>query len=235
MSLAEARDACREDQKKAHAGIDPRSTDSRKSNSYISCVEDYVNLVQIRKKGARHAECKRLLLSYCTDWHQLPVATIRQQQLEHLLIEIRDKPHGKRNKPRPYLSTKLWATWRPFFMWCAKRNLVKLSPMLHVDKPLGRCQATCASLVQRKSAADTAIKQLWSVANQLEASQDEQEKLEGKYLKLMVLLGKRMSALVNMKWEHIEDWFGRHPKPRHERNIYTASLCPRWRGVSSST
>ena len=59
----------------------------------------------------------------------------------------------------------------------------------------------------RGSAADDAIKRLWSAADKLSGT-------EGKYLKTVLLTGKRKTAIAEMKYEQIDDtWFWHAPKP----------------------
>ena len=56
------------------------------------------------------------------------------------------------------------------------------------------------------AAGDEAVRQLWAAADKL-------EKVEGNYLKVLLLTGKRKSALAEMKWEEIEpDWFWNAPQ-----------------------
>ena len=51
------------------------------------------------------------------------------------------------------------------------------------------------------TAADKAVVSLWSTADQLEVN-------EGRYLKMLLLTGKRRTSLASMRWEHInDDWF----------------------------
>ena len=74
----------------------------------------------------------------------------------------------------------------------------------------------------KKAPADAAIKSLWSAAETIGGS-------EGRFIKLMILTGKRISALKEiMRWEQIDsDWFWDAPVSPVETNGCMASLCPR--------
>jgi integrase len=106
---------------------------------------------------------------------------------------------GKR--PRNLLHSRL----RTFFEWCAKPQIgtFAVSPMLGIDKPFNYEQRRESNWF-KGAVGDQAIKTLWNVADKLPA-------VEGRYLKCLLLTGERKSALVEMKWEQIEQrldgWF----------------------------
>lgn len=63
----------------------------------------------------------------------------------------------------------------------------------------------------KKVAADAVIKSLWSAAEKIGGSEE-------RYLKLLILTGKRKTALANMRWEEIDnDWFW-DPPPSDTKN-----------------
>jgi integrase len=122
-------------------------------------------------------------------------------------------------KPRPYLANMLHARWRTFFAWCAKPAIGKLpsSPMLGIDKPF-------ADEKRRErdwfagTAGDQAIKALWTSADTIGG-------VEGQYLKVLLLCGKRKSALAEMKWEQIDDsWYWHAPPGRKKKRLHGVPL-----------
>ncbi len=77
----------------------------------------------------------------------------------------------------------------------------------------------------RGRAADDAIKALWKTADHLDA-------VEGAYLKLLLLTGKRKSALANMQWQEVDcTWFWDAPRPNKKNkrlhNIPLPTLAQR--------
>jgi integrase len=58
----------------------------------------------------------------------------------------------------------------------------------------------------KDEAADKTIKALWGLTDGIDRN-------EGRYLKLLILTGKRKTALAEMRWEHVKDvWFWNAPK-----------------------
>jgi integrase len=220
MSIDDARKLCRQDRKDAANGIDPKG-DRSTSDAYADVVEDYVKREQIgRLRNVSHAEAKRVLLADCEDWKMRSVATIKPQEIQRLLDLVRDGDKEKGLKPRPYLAVSLYARLRAFFAWCAKPSIgmVKTSPMVGIDMPWDGAKRR-----QREwfigTAADDAIKRLWQAADQL-------NKVEGDYLKVLLLTGKRKSAIANMQWQEIDDtWFWNAPQSdRKNKRLHPVPL-----------
>ena len=139
MTLEEARKLCREDRGTARSGNDPRADDPSKSASYQAAVDDYIKRVQIgQDKNSSAEQARRVLLADCEDWHQRPLATIRNTEIQRLLELVRAGDEGLGLKPRPYLANLLYARMRPFFNWCAKPtiNKIKHNPRPVLDRNL---------------------------------------------------------------------------------------------------
>ena len=223
MTLEEARELCREDRGKARKGIDPRTDDAIKSDSFKACVDDYIKRVQIGEKHAIKAtEAHSTLLRDTTDWHVLPISTIGAKEIQRVLELVRDGDPQRDLKPRPYLSNLLHARLKTFFAWCAKPTIGKLktSPMLGIDRPYGDERARDLPWFKGE-AANVVIKQLWAAADKLGG-------VEGRYLKMLVLTGKRKSALAAMKWEEIEEvkdgWFWNAPSGNKTKRLHSIPL-----------
>jgi len=92
--------------------------------------------------------------------------------------------------------------------------------MIGIDKPWNGEQRRTRDWF-KGAAGDQAIKTLWLVADKLGGT-------DGKYLKLLLLTGKRKTALANMQWQEIDaDWFWDAPqsnkKTAKNRAPYSAS------------
>jgi integrase len=223
MSLDEARQLCRDDRRNARKGIDPRADSPLKSDSYKSAVDDYVDRVQIGEHHNVAAEkARQVLVADCEDWLARPIATIRNTEIQRLLERVRDGDSKLGLKPRPYLANLLYARMKPFFAWCAKPQIGKLqhSPMLGIDKPFKDTQRRQRDWF-KGAAGDQAIKTLWTVADKLPS-------VEGKYLKVLLLTGKRKTALADMKWQEIEvrpeGWFWNAPQGRKNKRLHPTPL-----------
>lgn len=106
---------------------------------------------------------------------------------------------GKRDAGFPFAANRLHAQVKAFFKYCRKRHHVVTDPMTDVDKPW---QPPEEKLVRSRSwysgdNADALLKCLWQAADQLGGD-------EGRFTKLMILTGKRRSALEFMRWEQID-------------------------------
>jgi integrase len=208
MMLAEARKRTLEARAKAREGIDPKAADVSKSDDFKSAVEDYVRHWQKGKRqNATADEVQRILLKACAEWHHRPVATIRPQEIEKLLNTIRDGDDNG-TKPRKYLANRVHALLRTFFDWCAKPAVAKLtkSPMAGLDKPYD------GEKPRERHFSDDEIKAIWRAANKIGGT-------EGRFLKALLLTGKRKGALSRMKWEHINaTWFWEPPASESTKN-----------------
>ena len=231
MSLKDARDMCRQDRILAKQGIDPRG-DEFKSDSYADAVEDFVKREQIgRKKNVSHGETRRVLLADCKDWHMRSVATIKPKEIQALLELVRDGDEKQGLKPRPYLANSLYGRLRTFFTWCVKPTIdkIKVSPMVGIDKPWDRAKPREREWFSG-AAGDQAIKALWQAADRIFKDEVYHGRTphgcEGAFLKLLILTGKRKSALANMKWEDIEDdWFWDAPRSdKKNKQLYGIPL-----------
>ena len=184
LSLAEARAGCREDRAKAARGEDPRSSDPARSDSFKAGVETYVAHEQIGTKGNVTArEAQRVMLKACPDWHGGPIATIRPQEIQHRLWQIRDGNPDAGIRPKPYLANKAYTHLKAFFSWCAKPGigLLNVSPMIGIDKPWK------GEAPRDRVFSDDELRRLWN------CKLDPQE---AAFLKLLILTGKRKGALV---------------------------------------
>jgi integrase len=227
MSLADARKLCRQDRDNALKGIDPKAGDPSMSDNFAAAVADYIEREQRgRRKNAGADEAKRMLLKNYHDkfrrpatttgehdtkghesaWHHRPIGTIRPQEIMKLLEFVRDG--DMEHSPRPYLSNALYGHLKVFFGWCAKPGIGKLvtNPMVGIDKPWKGAKPREREWF-KKEAGDKAITALWRAADELGG-------VEGQYLKILLLTGKRKGALSRMLWEEIDEtWFWNAPQP----------------------
>jgi integrase len=197
------RTKCRTARSLAREGMDPKADSPSKSDNFKTAVEDYIRLEQKGRKGNKAADATRsVLLTNCGDWHTRPVANIRYQEIDDLLSSIRDGDGERR--PRPYLANRLYSHLKHFFAWCVKRHKLNVSPMQAMDKPWNKAKPRQRDWFKGK-AGDDAIEALWKAAVEIGG-------VDGRYVKLMLLTGKRKTALASMQWQEINDaWFWNAP------------------------
>ena len=210
VSLEEAREATRNARGMARKGEDPRAGDAARSDAFKAVVEAYTQHVQIGELGNRSAlETQRVILNHTTSWHARPSATIRYGEVESLLWRLRDG--GEDQQPRPYLANRLHAHLRHLFDWAARQSgPLATSPMVGMAKPWRKEKSRERDWFKGKP-GDAAIRALWRTADEIGGN-------GGRYVKLMVLTGKRKTALAAMRWEEIDDeWFWDAP-PSQSKN-----------------
>jgi integrase len=224
MTLEQARQLTRKARGDARQGLDPRADDPSKADSFESAVERYIEDRQKARKGNKSAdETKAVMLNNCKDWLPRSVATIRGAEVDHLLLSIRKGSEGsetkKPTKPRPYLANRLYSHLKDFFSWAARPNIgfIKVSPMVGVELPFDKAAPRNLSWF-KNDAADAAIKALWQVASEVGGN-------EGRYIKTMLLLGKRKTALASMKWDEIDaTWFWNAPPSNSNKKLFAVPL-----------
>jgi hypothetical protein len=217
-SLEEARQRCRDAQRVAHDGGDPRGSPDH-ADSFKSAVESYIQHKQIGTDNRVAAlKTQQVILRSCADWLPRSVATIQPREIEKLLWVIRDGDEGKGLKPRPPLAKRLHAHLNSFFKWCARPSgFLKTSPMLGIDTPVMKVEPRDRPWF-KNTAADDAIKSLWQAADQIGG-------VESRYVKTMLLLAKRKTALANMRWEEIDDtWFWNAPASGTNKRLHGVPL-----------
>ena len=207
-SLKEARAICQRDREIALKGFDPKAGDPTKSDTFAAAVEEYIKREQIGRRGNLSIDqTRRVLKKDTVTWHTRPVATIRPEEIDALLERVRDGDEDKGLKPRPYLANSLHSHLRTFFTWCVKPNIrkIEVSPMIGITKPWNGERRRVRAWFSG-AAGDDAIRALWAAAESL-------DKTEGDYLKLLVLTGKRKTALATMQWQEIDtNWFWNAPQ-----------------------
>ena len=144
------------------------------------------------------------MLTSCEEWikQNRPVATIRYQEIDALLEAMRDG--NSEFQPRPYIANRLYSHLKDFFGWCVRKKKITASPMSDMVKPFTKEKSRDRIWFKGKP-GDKAITSFWGAADEIGGN-------EGRYLKMMLLTGKRKTALANMRWEQItDDWFWEAP------------------------
>lgn len=193
----------------AKEGGDPKADDPRKSDNFRAMVEDYTQDVQVgERENLRAKETQQVILGHTRDWHARAVATIRRDEIKNLLRRVRDGSKDRRGTP--YLANRLHAHLKDFFAWAADPDgggQLKESPMAGMGKPWKKEKPRQRDWFKGK-AGDRAMKSIWRAADDIGGER-------GRYVKMMLLTGKRRGALAAMRWEEVEaDGFWRPPESR---------------------
>ena len=193
MALDEAREKTREIRGLARKGLDPKRGDPARSSDFKGAVEYWTKTEQIGRKGNKSAhECESFMLASTPAWHVRPIATIRKAEIEELL-------HVKRDSGRGYAANRLHAHLATFFRWCVRQERIVSNPMADMPPPWDGAEARYSEWFKGDK-ADEVIRGLWQLAGKL-GGDDE------RFLKLLLITGKRRRAIETMQWEHIVNWY----------------------------
>jgi integrase len=211
ITLEEAREAATEARRKAAKGIDPKSDNGQSSTEFESAVREYVQRHQVgAKRNTTALEVQRRVLRACEQWSKRPVASITAVEIWHLLEALRDG-NGE-VKGKPYQANRVYSALKGFFKWAAdpKIGKIKVSPMATMDQPFK------GEKPRERFFNDQEIARLWQAANKIGGT-------HGKFLKALLLTGKRKGALSRMRWEQIDaTWLWTPPKSEDKRNKRTS-------------
>jgi hypothetical protein len=199
-----ARELARAVRKKARLGEDPRAGDAKQSDAFSAALDRFISSEQIGRKANKSADAtKGVLLYHCKPWLKRPIGTIRRDEIETLLESIRDGSNGKPGKP--YIANRVYSHLKTLFTWATNKHLIAASPMVGISKPFEKVKPRSLPWF-RGDPANAAITALWKAADQIGG-------IDGKFVKVMVLLAKRKTSLAAMKWEEIgENWFWDAPE-----------------------
>lgn len=195
---------------RAHYLPKPEETaEPAKPETYAEAVESYIKRHQEGTAGNKTArEVKRALLragGYRSDpktkepiepewphWADRPLRDITARDVREVLEAIRDGREG--SKPAGYMANRTFAYMRTFFSWCAEPGIEKVekSPLDGLKRPWDGEEA------RDRWYEDEEIAAIWRAADALPEHQ-------GALLKVLVLTGKRKSAIATMRHDQIAD------------------------------
>jgi integrase len=190
-TLEEARDKALEARRKAARGDDPRVSDA--SDTFKAIVEKWTtNEQQGRKECVSAERTLTFVLSNTKRWHDRPIGSLRYGEIDDLL--------SAKRKSSPYACNRLHAHLMTMFRWTVRTKRIPVNPISDMPKPwLGEKPRQRDWFKGEK--ADGVIVALWRYADQVGG-------IHGKFIKLLVITGKRRVAVETMRWDHISsDWY----------------------------
>jgi integrase len=182
MELGTARELTREDRKQAARGVDPRQP----QHAEITFAQVVDNFIEHYAKPRQRTwqQTAGILRNNCRSLLPRQFAQITKQELRALLRGfIADGYPYKAKVTRGWLKT--------LFRWAAREDYVPASIMESVDVDIERRERT-------RVYSDQEIAACWNAASQLSP-------VESAYVKLLVLLAPRKSALACMQRSHLDD------------------------------
>lgn len=178
----------------------------RGAETFGAAFEDYITREQEgRRKNRTAAKVRQSVLRACAEWHDLPLTAIQPTEIWKLLEAVRDGDKGQ--PPKPYMANRLYAYLRTFFSWCEKPLIAKRapSPMAGFERPFEGEESV------DRYFSDDELRKLWRAADKIGGT-------SGAFLKIIILTGKRKSAIAAMRWDEIApDGFWNAPQPARRK------------------
>lgn len=182
FSVRAARDQCLTDRAKANAGKDP-ATASDASLTVLKAIEEFVTKYC---KVNQHTwdQTEGALTRACVDWLDRPVVSISPDDLYALTDGlIAEGKIASAHQAHNHIKG-LWN-------WLAERNKIPINPLMAV-----RLRAPKPR--RERVYSDDEVRGIWRAAGKLSNE-------ECAYIRVMVLLSPRKTALALMKWTNIVD------------------------------
>jgi integrase len=183
MDLTQARELTRGDRKQAAEGNDPRQPARQDKQSLGYVVEEFIEHYA-KPRQRTWDQTANILRNNCRPLLAKPMESITKQ-------EVRDLLHGFIADGHPYKAGVTYRWLKKLWRWAAQWDYVT-SPMM---------EAVSIEYEKRERDrvySDAEIKSCWHAADQLNP-------VEGAYIKLLILLAPRKTALACMCRSHLDD------------------------------
>jgi integrase len=193
LSLTEARAMTAAYRDATKQGIDPRKPEAEQQagqvETFAFVVEQFIERYA-KPRQRTWQQTQGVLTKNCGPLMQRRMADITKRELYDLL-------EGDDFKGQPF-KTKVTASWlRTLFRWAAKRDYVEASVMEAVEIEVERPERTRKD-GSKPVYSDAEVAACWRAADQLPP-------VEGAYVKLLMLLAPRKSALAGMTRADLDD------------------------------
>lgn len=197
--LVTARAMARKDRMLAADGINPKQPNKPKEEEvsplYGDVVDDFIE--EYAKPRQRTWDQTQWVLKVkCKAWLDRPIDEITTKDADNLLKGIVAKGHG----PTAGLTLRwLKAFWR----WAKKKRKVAAPIMDEVEIEYEK-------RTRKRVFSDDEIKAIWKAAEQLDPNRSHPDPVKRNpypeaFVKLLVLLSPRKTALAHARWSHLDD------------------------------
>ncbi len=218
MTLEAARKRTGEIRAKAKQGIDPRADDPTRSLTFGELVALWHERELTGRKKNVSADATRSLVEYhckAKFWNR-PAGTIRYNEIDDLLCRLRDK------QQRGPTAARLYAHLASIFKWAVGTRRLAASPMLGMPLPY-KVEGRAYDWFQAPR-SDEVLRDLWKLGGELGGDSE-------RFIKLLILTGKRRNAVQTMRWSAIDRetwlWTPKAGSPTKRNNPVTLPALAR--------
>jgi integrase len=215
IDLNEARKRTRTDRQSAFDGIDPRQAKKVDLTVYGDIVDQFIEHCA-KPRQRTWDQTERILKRNCAVWLKKPMASITKHDVRALLRGFIADGHGHK--------AAITLTWlKTLWKWASKEDLIAINLMQSVDLEI---ETTSRDRVYN----DEEIKVIWTAADKLDPA-------ESAYVKLLILLAPRKTALSLMRHKDLDSmdnptlWttpfeLTKSKKRTSKKNVYLTPLPP---------
>ena len=183
-NIAWARERIRKDRALAKAGTNPREQQPTASKKTFEAIVDQFIALYAQPRQRTWNQTRDVLKRNCAPWLRRQMSSITKRDAYDLLEQFIAEGHG----PKAGLTLAWLKTlWR----WAYKRDLVASPIMDAVEIHFERKE-------RDRVYSDDEIRAVWRAADQLDP-------IEGAYIKLLLLLAPRKTALAGMRAADLDD------------------------------
>jgi hypothetical protein len=184
VSVRAARERCRADRALAAEGKDPRAEANSPGKITVKVAIDRFINERCKIKQRTWDQTQAVLLRSCADWLDRPLVSITRGDLRDLLNAMIAKGH--------HASAKQTLAWvKTMWRWLAEIEVLEHDTMapVKIDVVQGRRDRTFT---------DEELATIWKASGKL-------RRTEAAYVRLMILLAPRKTALALMKWDDLDN------------------------------
>jgi integrase len=202
-SLAEAREAAHNAQRKLEQGIDPgdekatqRAAERARRNSFEAVATDFIDKYAKRKnRDWRKAQylLNKEALPY---WRDLDVGEITRRDVHDVLDRIVERG-------APVHANRTLAVIRKLLNWAVDRDIIAVSPAAGVKPPINERS-------RDRVLNDDELKAIWEAAGKTGYP-------FGPMYRLLMITGQRLGEVAGMQWTHIHDDVWTMPQTKNTR------------------
>jgi integrase len=185
ITLTEARDLAKADREAADKGIDPRQAKPkpRELKLYGDVVDEFITHYA-KPRQRTWSQTERILKRNCAAWLKRPMDAITKQEALTLLRSFVAEGH-------PYKASLTHKWLKVLWRWAWRQDIVAVNLMDKVEIDIERRE-------RDRVYTDAEIKATWRAADVLDP-------VKSAFVKLLILLAPRKTALVGMRRSHLDD------------------------------
>jgi integrase len=189
LSLLDARRQAEDIARDAAKGIDPRLKPQavpgvpQAGMTFGAAVASFIE-THAKPRQRTWDQTERILKKHCRAWLDTPITAITKQDAFALLDDLR-----RRELDSAAAVTLRWL--KVMWKWASKRDIVADRVMQDVDYVYAKRE-------RDRTYSDAEIKAIWNAANHIDP-------VEGAYVKLLILLAPRKTALACLERSHLDN------------------------------